>query len=106
MRSLIIGAALALGLGGCATNEDFGKIVGTISGAGLGSLVGGGSGKTVMTVVGGVAGYMVGGQLGRHMDQSDHDRAGRHLRRSFETPGTGTYNDTWSGVMVPTSIRG
>jgi surface antigen len=100
MRTLIIGAVLTLGITGCVTNpsnEDVGRIVGTITGAGVGSLFGGGTGNTVMTVIGGIAGYVVGGHVGRGMDHTDQERAGRHLRQGFDQPGSGTYNDSWQG---------
>lgn len=99
-RSLIVGAVLMLGLTGCVTNpsnEDVGRILGTITGAGVGSLIGGGTGNTVMIVIGGIAGYVVGGHVGRSMDHADHERAANHLRQGFDRPGSGTYDDSWQG---------
>lgn len=100
VRSCVVVAFLALPLSGCVTNpsnEDVGRIIGAVTGAGVGSMFGGGSGNTVMTVVGGIAGYMIGGSVGRNMDRADQERSGRLLQRGFEQPTAGTYNDAWRG---------
>ncbi len=59
-----------LGLGGCANmtpqeqNKATGQIVGGVTGAALGSLIGGGTGRTVAIASGAVIGTVVGGQVG------------------------------------------
>lgn len=90
--------ALALGVAGCASNpsnQDVGRIVGTITGVGIGSMFGGGNGQTLSMVVGGIAGYMIGDSIGRNMDMIDQERAGRLLYRGVEQSQPGVYHDSW-----------
>lgn len=110
VRATLASMVLAFGLAGCVTNpsnEDVGKIVGAVAGAGIGSMFGGGTGNTVMTVVGGIAGYMVGGNIGRSMDRADQERAGRLLQRGFDQPAPSVYHDSWqsrSGGAVESRV--
>jgi surface antigen len=109
-RGVLGAAMLTLGLSGCATNpnnEDVGKFVGAVAGAGLGSLFGGGSGKTVMTVIGGIAGYAIGGNIGRNMDAADQERAARLAQYGFDQPRPSTYHDSWrspNGAYVESRV--
>jgi uncharacterized protein YcfJ len=63
-------AVAAFALGGCANmtpqeqNKATGQIVGGVTGAALGSLIGGGAGRTVAIASGAVIGTVVGGQIG------------------------------------------
>lgn len=69
---LVAGVALALAvaaLGGCAsmTPEEqkraTGQVVGGLTGAALGSLVGGGTGRSIAIATGAVVGTVVGGEM-------------------------------------------
>lgn len=63
-------AIATFALGGCANmtpqeqNKATGQIVGGVTGAALGSLIGGGAGRTVAIASGAVIGTVVGGQIG------------------------------------------
>jgi uncharacterized protein YcfJ len=65
-----VAALVVLGLGSCANmtpqeqNKATGQIVGGVTGAALGSLIGGGAGRTVAIASGAVIGTVVGGQIG------------------------------------------
>jgi uncharacterized protein YcfJ len=74
-RTFTVGMAISLGvaavaLGGCANmtpqeqNRATGQVVGGVTGAALGSLIGGGTGRTVAIASGAVIGTVVGGQIG------------------------------------------
>jgi surface antigen len=69
-------AALAMlgGLGGCATQEQSGMLVGAVVGGVVGSHIGSGSGEVAATFLGTVIGANIGGSIGRQMDDSDRLR--------------------------------
>lgn len=66
----VVAALAVIGLGGCANmtpqeqSKATGQIVGGVTGAALGSLIGGGTGRTVAIASGAVIGTVVGGQIG------------------------------------------
>jgi outer membrane lipoprotein SlyB len=64
---LVVVAAGALTLSGCAnTPEDRrlrGQVIGGVTGAAVGSMFGGGSGQVIMTGAGAVLGAVVGGKM-------------------------------------------
>lgn len=69
IRTTIVAAGIALALGGCANmtpqeqNRATGQIVGGVTGAALGSLIGGGSGRSIAIASGAVIGTVVGGNV-------------------------------------------
>jgi outer membrane lipoprotein SlyB len=69
-KTSVVAALAVLGLGGCANmtpqeqSKATGQIVGGVTGAALGSLIGGGTGRTVAIASGAVIGTVVGGQVG------------------------------------------
>lgn len=68
LRTALI-AGIALALGGCAgmtpdeRSRATGQVVGGVSGAALGSLIGGGSGRSIAIASGAVIGTVVGGEV-------------------------------------------
>lgn len=70
LRVAAVAALAVLGLGSCANmtpqeqNRATGQVVGGVTGAALGSLVGGGTGRAVAIASGAVIGTVVGGQVG------------------------------------------
>jgi len=69
-RMATFGALAALAMGGCANmtpqeqNRATGQVVGGITGAALGSLIGGGTGRSIAIASGAVIGTVVGGEIG------------------------------------------
>lgn len=70
LKVAVVTGLVAFGLGGCANmtpqeqSRATGQIVGGVTGAALGSLIGGGTGRTVAIASGAVIGTVVGGQVG------------------------------------------
>ena len=74
MKAVLIarigGVLAAVTLAGCAgmtpqeQNRATGQIVGGVTGAALGSLIGGGTGRSIAIASGAVIGTVVGGQVG------------------------------------------
>lgn len=69
LRNTLIAVLGALALGGCANmtpqeqNRATGQIVGGVTGAALGSLIGGGTGRSIAIASGAVIGTVVGGEV-------------------------------------------
>jgi len=65
-----VSALAAATMGGCANmtpeqqNRATGQVVGGITGAALGSLIGGGTGRSIAIASGAVIGTVVGGEVG------------------------------------------
>jgi len=65
-----VGALAVLTMSGCANmtpeqqNRATGQVVGGITGAALGSLIGGGTGRSIAIASGAVIGTVVGGEVG------------------------------------------
>lgn len=70
LSAATLGALAALALGGCANmtpeqqNRATGQVVGGVTGAALGSLIGGGTGRSIAIASGAVIGTVVGGEIG------------------------------------------
>lgn len=69
------------GIGRC-NRDALGAIIGGASGALIGSQFGKGDGKTAATIGGAIIGLLVGGNVGRAMDQVDHNCIGQVLERA------------------------
>lgn len=65
-----VAALTTLTMGGCANmtpqekNRATGQVVGGVTGAALGSLIGGGTGRSIAIASGAVIGTVVGGEIG------------------------------------------
>ena len=76
--------ALALPLGGCATNQDTGTVVGAVAGGVIGNQFGHGAGRALATVGGAVAGGLIGNAIGKDMDDYDRRMAAEAEYASLE----------------------
>ena len=67
LKQIVVAAAVALALSGCATTPEgkqlTGQVVGGVTGAAVGSLFGSGTGRVVATGAGAVLGTIVGGKV-------------------------------------------
>ncbi|MGH8426623.1 MAG: RT0821/Lpp0805 family surface protein [Gammaproteobacteria bacterium] len=96
--------AALLALGGCASKEQTGTLVGAGAGALVGSQFGGGSGKTLMTIAGAIGGALAGGAIGKKMDQSDRQKTAMALENN-PTGRTSTWTNPDTGqsyAVTPT----
>lgn len=84
LAALVLPLGLAVGVGGCANNQDTGLAVGALAGGILGNQVGGGSGKVAATIAGAVIGGIVGSEIGRSMDEQDRRYAQDAEFEAFE----------------------
>ncbi len=109
--SLLSTFALLLALSACTTpptKEELGKILGAVTGAGIGSIFGQGKGQTATTVLGGIAGYIIGGRVGEQMDQADKERVARFAHQRFDDPRPADRTESWvnpHGARVHTQVR-
>lgn len=84
LAALVLPLGMAVGLAGCANNQDTGLAVGALAGGILGNQVGGGSGKVAATIAGAVIGGIVGSEIGRSMDEQDRRYAQDAEFEAFE----------------------
>lgn len=103
--------AIAIGLGGCATDsgpkQNVGTVLGGVGGAVAGSQFGSGKGRLVGVAAGTLLGALLGSEAGKSLDRADQAYLGRANQQAFETARTGTAV-SWrnpdsgnSGVIVP-----
>jgi len=64
----VLVVALVL-LGGCATNQQTGELVGGLGGAAIGSQFGHGGGRLLGAGIGAAAGALLGGAVGQNADR-------------------------------------
>lgn len=103
---LLVLVAAAASAGGCATQEDTGRLLGGAVGAAAGTQVGDGTGRTIATIGGAILGAAIGGAIGNRMDDSDQQRTSQALEDSRSNESTRWVNpDTgYSYDMQPTSV--
>ena len=77
-----ISLAAILLLSGCDTNQQTGRIIGGIAGAGIGNQFGRGDGKTVATVAGALIGSAIGEEIGKDIDEKNRARMAEVLEVS------------------------
>ncbi|MEC8460927.1 MAG: glycine zipper 2TM domain-containing protein [Pseudomonadota bacterium] len=66
-------------MSGCQSQQDFGRVVGGIAGAGIGSQFGKGRGNTVNTVAGALIGSYIGEQIGKDIDAKNREKIAQVL---------------------------
>ncbi len=83
-KNMLLGVSMAacLAVGGCATKQQTGAVVGAGAGALAGNMLTHGSAGG--TIIGGLLGALVGSEVGRHMDEKDQ----RQLAQALETTPT------------------
>jgi surface antigen len=76
-RSAAALLAGAVALGGCATQQDTGTLIGAVGGAAIGAAVAGGSTerRVIGALIGGAAGGFAGSLIGKRLDEADRARA-------------------------------
>lgn len=76
-RSTAMALAAAIALGGCATNQDSGTLIGAVGGAAVGAAVAGGSTerRILGALIGAAAGGFAGSLIGKRLDEADRARA-------------------------------
>lgn len=87
MKSILVAAALAIGLAGCADrgqNENIGMVLGGVVGAVAGSQIGDGTGQLVATAAGTLLGAWLGGSIGRSLDDQDRETSYRTDQKALE----------------------
>ncbi|MCE2946180.1 MAG: glycine zipper domain-containing protein [bacterium] len=84
-RSGALVLASALALGGCATNQDSGTLIGAVGGAAIGAAVAGGSTerRIVGALIGAAAGGFAGSLIGKRLDEADRQRAEAAAQRAI-----------------------
>ena len=95
-------------LSGCASQQQKGTIIGGVTGALIGSLIGDGSGRNIAIAAGGIAGSLVGSSIGQRFDEQDQSRIAysmeRKQRSSWTNLTTGQrYTVMPSSTLVPSS---
>ena len=95
-------------LGGCATQQQNGTIIGGITGALIGSVIGDGSGQNVAIAAGAIAGSLIGSSIGQRFDEQDQSRIAysmeRNQRSSWTNSTTGyRYTVMPSRTFAPSS---
>ena len=95
-------------LGGCATQQQNGTIIGGITGALIGSVIGDGSGQNVAIAAGAIAGSLIGSSIGQRFDAQDQSRIAysmeRNQRSSWTNSTTGhRYTVMPSPTFAPSS---
>jgi surface antigen len=66
---------LLLVMGGCATRQETGRVIGGATGAAAGTQVGDGATRVGAIVLGTLVGAAVGDRVGKWLDDQDEDRA-------------------------------
>ena len=99
--------ALAVGLTGCQSKEQFGQLAGAVAGGLAGSQIGKGDGKLVAVGVGTLIGALVGSEIGASLDKADQLYAAQATQSALENTPSGT-SVAWSnpdsgnsGTVVP-----
>ena len=91
-KSAICALALAPLLGGCATQEQSGALMGggagAIAGGVLGGALGGRTGALLGAAIGGTAGAFAGSAVGRRLDDQDRARAQTATQQALSAPVT------------------
>ena len=78
---LMLALALLV-LTGCASQQQKGTIIGGVTGALIGSVIGDGSGQNVAIAVGAIAGGLIGSSIGQRFDEQDQGRIAYSLERN------------------------
>ena len=81
-RTLVLWSLAVLTLAGCENNREFGRVVGGIAGAKIGSQVGRGNDRVFTTVVGAIVGSAIGDRIGRDMDAHSREKMANALETS------------------------
>jgi len=68
-------------LTGCASQQQKGTIIGGVTGAFIGSLIGDGRGQNVAIAAGAIAGSLIGSSIGQRFDEQDQGRIAYSLER-------------------------
>ncbi len=98
MKKVLIAAALAAALAGCAqpgsggygiSKQTGGAVLGGVGGAVAGSQFGKGKGQLAMTAVGTLLGAFLGSEVGASLDRADQTYAHQAGQRAFESAPTG-----------------
>lgn len=72
---------------GCATggpNQTGGMMIGSLTGAAIGSQFGRGDGQLLGVAIGGLAGAMIGSHIGQQLDARDRQMMARSAQRTLE----------------------
>ena len=69
-------------LSGCASQQQKGTIIGGVTGALIGSVIGDGSGQNFAIAAGAIAGSLIGSSIGQRFDEQDQGRLAYSLERN------------------------
>ncbi len=102
VMALLLGITL---IGGCASKEQTGAVIGGVAGGVLGSQVGGGQGRTLAIIVGTLAGTMIGSTVGRYMDQQDRMQMAQALEANRTNQTTAWKNPDTGDSYAVTPVK-
>jgi len=104
--AITMAGVLGLGmLGGCATQEQSGALIGGLAGAALGSTVGRGSGRTAAIIAGTLAGSIIGSKVGRSMDEQDRMRTQQVLENNRTDQSSTWHNPDTGNTYTVTPVK-
>lgn len=93
-----------LALGGCATQQQNGTLIGGIAGALIGSAIGDGSGQNVAIAAGAIAGSLIGSSIGQRFDEQDQSRIAYSVERNQRSSWTNSTTGHRFTVMPSTTF--
>lgn len=113
LKALAMGVAtggLVFSLLGCETTggsfqpDTLGTLIGSGTGALIGSQIGGGRGRILATGAGAVAGALIGREIARHLSQSGQEQMVQANQRALETGQPQEWQDPETGASGRTEV--
>ena len=91
-------------LGGCATNQQSGTLIGGLAGAAIGSTIGDGRGQNIAIAAGAIAGSLIGSSIGQRLDEQDQSRIAYSMERNQRSSWTNSRTGRRYTVMPAPTI--